>query len=67
MVSGAVYSTRDIINRTIYSNNILFKFRWNMRIAKMNEYILSSNGALAQNYSGGKLLKWKIGNKSKKI
>lgn len=29
----------------------------------MNEYTLSSNGALAQNSSGGKLLKWKIGNK----
>lgn len=29
----------------------------------MNTYNLSSNGALAQNSSGGKLLKWKIGNK----
>lgn len=29
----------------------------------MNKYNLSSNGALAQNSSGGKLLKWKIGNK----
>lgn len=29
----------------------------------MQEYRLSSNGALAINSSGGKLLKWKIGNK----